>query len=201
MRQPTPTMKILGIDPGYDRLGIALIEESPGQNSKIIYSACLTSPRREIFAQRLYRLIDGVETIIKRHRPDLLALEEIFFASNRKTAMAVAEVRGALLYLAHKLSVPVINLTPLEVKISITGYGQASKEQIKYMVERLLDFKKKRSLDDEVDALAIALAGAARTASLYPVRNSSSEAGTTSNGGYPQLPRPAIAKKSRYARK
>ena len=83
-------MKILGIDPGYDRLGIALIEESPGQNSKIIYSACLTSPRREIFAQRLYRLIDGVETIIKRHRPDLLALEEIFFASNRKTAMAVA---------------------------------------------------------------------------------------------------------------
>lgn len=104
--------------------------------------------------------------------------------------MAVAEVRGALLYLAHKLSLSVINLTPLEVKISITGYGQASKEQIKYMVGRLLGFKKKRSLDDEVDALAIALAGAFRAPMIYPV-----------NGVYPQLPRKAIAKKSRYARK
>ncbi|MBI2097983.1 MAG: crossover junction endodeoxyribonuclease RuvC [Candidatus Vogelbacteria bacterium] len=184
MRRPTRLMKILGIDPGYDRLGLALIERSAQQNYKIIYSACLTSPRGEIFAERLYHLVTQVATIIKQRRPDLLALEEVFFASNRKTAMAVAEVRGALLYLARQLKVSVINLTPLEVKMAMTGYGQASKEQVKYMVERLLGFKKKRSWDDEVDALAIALTGALKAASSYP-----------------QLPRATIAKKSRYAKK
>ncbi len=178
-------MKILGIDPGYDRLGLALVERSTQQNYKIIYSVCLTSPRGEVFEQRLYHLINQVEKIIEQHRPDLLALEKVFFASNRKTAMAVAEVRGALLYLAHRLKVPVISLTPLEVKMALTGYGQASKEQVKYMVERLLGFKKKRSWDDEVDALAIALTGAGRATSVYPQA--------------PALQ--TIAKKSRYAKK
>lgn len=194
-------MRVLGIDPGYDRLGLALIEQAHGEREKVIFSTCLTAPRTLDFNERLWLLVNKVEDIIKRRRPDILTLEKIFLSTNHKTAIAVAEVRGAILYLARKFNVPVINLTPLEVKITITGYGQASKDQVKRMLERLLIIKQPLGSDDEADALAIALTGLARTKQVYPVRSRARLGRATSNGVYPQPPPQTIAKKSNCAKK
>lgn len=177
-------MKVLGIDPGYDRLGIALIEKTTTGAEKVIFSTCLTTSRTLDFSERLLFLINEIERVIKKYRPDLLAIEKIFFISNQKTAMTVAEVRGAILYLAKKLKVPVINLTPLEVKSSIAGYGQADKAQVKFMVQKLLRLAAPIKQDDEADALAIALTGLSRAAINYP-----------------QPPPTSIAKKTRYVKK
>ena len=172
-------MKVLGVDPGYDRLGLALIEKTTGGSEQVIFSTCLTSSRTDDFDGRLLFLVNEIERAIKKYRPELLALEKIFFASNHKTAIAVAEVRGAILYLAKKLKIPVLNLTPLEVKSTVTGYGQADKTQVKFMVQKLLHLAGPIKQDDEADALAIALTGLSRA-----VMN------------YPQLPPAAIAKKN-----
>lgn len=178
-------MKILGIDPGYERLGVAIIETTKARRETIIFSTCLTTPRTLTFEERLIMLAEQFEQIVERYRPEILAMEKIFFANNQKTALAVAEVRGVITYLACKRRLRVINLTPLQVKNSVTGYGQASKDQVKNMVERLLALKPGGRQDDEIDALAIALAGLARA-----------------NGTYPQdSAAPTIAKKSRYAKK
>jgi len=178
-------MKVLGIDPGYDRLGLAVIEKTVDGREQVIFSTCLaTSPTLD-FGERLLFLINKIEQAIKKYRPDLLAIEKIFFASNHKTAIAVAEVRGAILYLAKKLKIPVLNLTPLEVKSAITGYGQADKTQVKFMVQKLLRLSQPIKQDDEADALAIALTGLSRA--------------VISN--YPQSVRATLAKKTRYAKK
>lgn len=161
-------MKVMGIDPGYDRLGLAVIRHESGRPEKIIFSACLSTPRALDFNERLWQLANEVETAIKKYRPEWLAIEKIFFTTNQKTAMAVAEVRGVILYLARKHAVPIINLTPLEIKMTITGYGQANKEQIGQMVKKLLGLKQTPTTDDEMDALAIALTGAVRGRQVYP---------------------------------
>lgn len=162
-------MRIIGIDPGYERLGVAVIEATNGQREKIIFSACLTTARTLTFEERLIRLAGRFEKIVERYRPEIMAMEKIFFTNNQKTALAVAEVRGAITYLASKRHLRVINLTPLEVKTTITGYGQASKDQVKNMVERLLRIKPGGGRqDDEIDALAIALTGLTRAKLIYP---------------------------------
>ncbi|MEK7209075.1 MAG: crossover junction endodeoxyribonuclease RuvC [Patescibacteria group bacterium] len=162
-------MRVLGIDPGYDRLGLAVIEKMPRGVEKIIFSTCLLTSRQLSFEERLYNLVEKIELIIKKQQPDLLALEKVFFTTNHKTAMAVAEVRGAIIYLAQKLKLPVINLTPLEVKSAIAGYGGANKEQIKQMVQKILNKKQIFKYDDEADALAIALTGLYRAPLVSPI--------------------------------
>ncbi len=152
-------MIILGIDPGYERLGIGLVQSQPGRKDEIIFSTCLVSERKDKFEDRLWFLATTIEKIIKKYKPDLVAVEKIFFSSNQKTAILVAEVRGMITYLARKFNLPIINLTPLEIKSSVTGYGQASKDQVKKMVELLLKPTKTFKYDDEIDALAIALTG------------------------------------------
>lgn len=183
-------MKILGVDPGYDRLGLAVIESAVAKPERVIFSTCLNTSRRLLFEDRLWQLMNRLEAVLKKYRPDILALEKIFFTRNQKTALAVAEVRGAVTYLARKQCLPIINLTPLEIKSAITGYGRADKEQIKFMVVKLLGIKRVLKSDDEADSLAVALAG------LRRVENQS-----LNNCGYPQSGRGSVAKKPRYAKK
>ncbi len=149
-------MKILGIDPGYDRLGVAVLESGTKQ-PELIYSDCLTSSKKTEFAKRLSELGAKLEKIIAAHQPEQLALETLFFAKNRKTAMLVSETRGMILYLAGKNNLPVVEVSPGSVKLAITGYGQASKEQISAMLPRLLKIQKVIKHDDEYDAIAVAL--------------------------------------------
>ncbi len=145
-------MRVLGIDPGYDRFGLAILEKE-----KLLYSNCLTTKRDAPFAKRLYQLADKTEKLIKEWRPDMLAMEKLFFKSNQKTAMGVAEVRGAITYIATKYGLEIKEYAPVEIKMAITGHGGADKRQMARMIERLIKMKKKPKYDDEYDAIAVAL--------------------------------------------
>ncbi len=145
-------MIILGIDPGFARMGCAVLE-----NDKIIYSTCLISDKNLPQEKRLLYLGKKVEEIIKKYNPDVLAIEKIFFGKNQKTALQISEVRGMIFYLAALKKIPVKEFTPLQVKMGLTGYGRAEKQQVQKMVQVILKIKEGPRQDDEVDAIAIAL--------------------------------------------
>ncbi len=145
---------ILGIDPGYDRLGVAIISTNP---LTLLYSDCLTSNSKNIFAKRLADLGTELETIINQHQPTDIVLEKLFFSKNQKTASQVAEVRGMILYLAGKNNLTVTEYAPSEIKLTITGFGSADKQQVTAMVPKLIKVTKMPKYDDEYDAIAVAL--------------------------------------------
>ena len=155
-------MITIGLDPGYERLGVAVIETSGGKKDELLYSTCLTTLRTLSFPERLKQLADNIEKVLIKYRPNILAVEELFFSGNQKTAMKVSEVRGMIIYLAVRAGVTIINLTPLQVKMSLTGYGRASKSQVSTMIGKLVCLPTGPRHDDESDAIAIALAGAAQ---------------------------------------
>ncbi len=154
-------MRIIGVDPGYERLGVAVVEVGEKGKTELIYSTCLTTPKTLSFPERLALLGAEFEKLLTQYSPDLLAIEELFFSGNQKTAMKVSEARGVMVYLAMRAGVRVINLTPLQVKMSITGYGRADKSQVTMMLGKLISIPKKIKHDDEYDAIAIALTGLA----------------------------------------
>ena len=145
-------MRVIGIDPGYDRLGVAIMDKN-----FLLHSACLTTQRGSPFGERLYLLIEEVEKLIKKWKPDTLGMEKVYFKSNQKTAMGVAEVRGAIIYLAGKHRLSLTEYAPAQIKSALTGHGRADKNQVAKMVENLLKMKKKPKYDDEYDAIAVAL--------------------------------------------
>ncbi len=145
---------ILGIDPGYDRLGVAVIGSPP---PALLYSNCLTSNAKDSFARRLATLGRALEQIIKKYRPEHIALEKLFFSKNQKTAGQVAEVRGMILYLAGQHDITVAEYAPSEIKLTITGFGTADKKQVTTMVPKLIAVATQPKYDDEYDAIAIAL--------------------------------------------
>jgi len=152
-------MIILGIDPGYDRLGLALIDKQESQKEKLIYSTCLSSNKKDIFPLRLKTLGNQLESLLDQYSIDLIAIEDIFIANNKKTATNIASVRGMIYYLGANRDISIINLSPLEIKKIVTGYGQADKNQIINLVKKLIEIPKTVILDDEFDAIIIALAG------------------------------------------
>lgn len=149
-------MRILGIDPGFERVGIAVIERH-GQDDELVYSDCFTTSSRDPFPERLEAIGHEITKIIKSHKPEVLAIETVIFNTNQKTAMRVAEMRGAALYCAKRSGLRVNEYTPLQVKIALTGYGKAPKEQVAQMVRKIIRLEESRRFDDELDAIAIAL--------------------------------------------
>ena len=150
-------MLILGIDPGFERMGCAVLEKSPG-GEKLIYSSCLVSSKNDPHEKRLLVLAEGLKKIIKKFKPDAMAIEKLFFTANQKTALKVAEARGVALLLAAENNFKVFEFTPLEVKMAMTGYGRAEKDQVRKMAQVMLKMSESKKLDDEIDAIAIALA-------------------------------------------
>ncbi len=148
-------MRILAIDPGYDRLGIAVVEGNPSHPT-LIMSECVR-PEKGMRADRLATVANAVTAAIKKYVPDVLAIETLFFSTNKKTALGVAEARGAILAAAGIASLPVIECSPQQVKIAVTGHGGADKAAIANMVPRLLILPKKKRLDDEMDAIAVGI--------------------------------------------
>lgn len=157
---------IMGIDPGYDRLGIALVQKETVGKEKLLFSDCLTSNRQSPFPERLKSIGLGIETLIKKYQPDYLVIEKLFVTNNQKTAMMVGEVRGMIMYISAKASIPLLEYTPLEIKSTITGYGKADKNQVILMVKNLIQINKEILHDDEFDAIAIALTALAREVRL-----------------------------------
>lgn len=147
---------ILAIDPGYDRCGIAIIEG--GTKSAVLYSACIETSKKDTHEQRLADVYSTLESVVAKWHPDTLALETLFFSVNKKTALKVAEARGVVLLLAGTHRLPLVELSPQAVKLSMTGIGNATKEQVQKMVGLVLKQDISKKLDDEVDAIAIGLA-------------------------------------------
>jgi crossover junction endodeoxyribonuclease RuvC len=154
---PPNTLTVLGIDPGYDRCGVGVVKKDERGKEAVLFSTCIQTDSTSSFESRLASIGKEVEHIISFYKPDIIALESLFFNTNNTTAMNVAGVRGVIAYIAHAHNTPLKEFTPLQTKLSITGYGRSTKDQIISMVERLVTLEKKKRLDDEYDALAIAL--------------------------------------------
>ncbi len=149
-------MRILGIDPGYAIIGWGVIDYQQGRFLPVDFGA-VTTPAGMPFGQRLQLIHDGVTQQLTTHYPDVLAIEKLYFQSNKTTAIEVAEARGVILLAAQQAGVPVFEYTPLQVKSAVTGYGQAPKPQVMEMTRRLLRLTKVPKPDDTADALAIAI--------------------------------------------
>lgn len=150
-------VRILGIDPGYDRLGLCVIEKD-GSRETLLHSHCIETSKKDAFGTRLARIGEEIESVLQTYHPEELAIEKLFFAKNQTTAIQVAEVRGVILYLAHAHGLSVYEYSPPEIKLAVAGHGNASKDDIFRMVEKILKLQaEKGKKDDELDAIAIAL--------------------------------------------
>lgn len=150
-------MRVLGIDPGYDRLGLAVLEGDPSRPQHV-WSECVMPPpgRAEL---RLAAVYEAVSSAILQYRPDKVSLETLFFSTNKKTAIAVAESRGAILAAAGAHQIPISEYSPGQVKLAVTGHGAADKAAIARMIPHLVTLPQKKRLDDELDAIAVGIAG------------------------------------------
>ncbi len=149
-------MKILGIDPGIARTGWAILEKEKGEVKALAYDCFETSSKKEA-AKRLSEIYEEISFLIKKYKPQALAIEELFFNKNSKTAFVVGQARGVILLLASQKNLKIHIFTPLQVKICVTGYGRAEKMQVGKMVKTILKLKEIPRLDDTSDALAVAL--------------------------------------------
>jgi crossover junction endodeoxyribonuclease RuvC len=150
-------MRIISIDPGYERLGIAILEKHKNKEV-LMFSECFKTPKELPFEDRLLMIGERVEEILKHFSPVALSIENLFISNNQKTAMRVAEVRGAIIYLCKKYGLLIKELNPLQIKLAVTGDGKSNKEQMIKMVNLLVPNINKKSQDDEFDAIAIGLA-------------------------------------------
>ena len=149
-------MKILGIDPGIERLGWGIVEKN-GSEFKRINSGVKKTLKTSRKSARLWEIFDFLDKLIKKEKPDELSTEKLFFAKNVKTALIIGEVRGVILAVAEKNSLPIKEFAPLEVKVAVCGYGRAGKENVATMLKLSIKMPEKKLLDDETDALALAL--------------------------------------------
>lgn len=149
-------MVILGIDPGIATVGYGVIAAEGGTFRALEYGAVVTAAHT-LLEKRICKIYDDITGIIKRHRPAAVAVEELFFNKNVKTAIDVAQGRGAILLAAEKCGVDIYEYTPLQIKQNLVGYGRAEKGQIMYMTRLLLGLKEVPKPDDTADALAIAI--------------------------------------------
>jgi len=153
-------MRILGIDPGYERLGVAILEKTTGKE-KVVFSECFKTPAKLEFGERLKLIGEEVRKIIKKYNPEVLSIETLFLNTNQKTVMHVAEARGVVVYEASVAGLSVFEASPPQIKIATTGYGRSDKAQINKMVKMLVDIDASKKSDDELDAIAIALTACA----------------------------------------
>ena len=150
-------MIILGIDPGYAIVGYGVIEKDERGKCKVIDYGAINTPKDEDFPVRLAMIQDGMNCLIKKFKPDAVAVEELFFNQNITTGIAVAEARGVILCTAIQSVPKVFEFTPMQVKLAITGTGKAEKKQVQFMTKTLLGLKSIPKPDDAADALAVAL--------------------------------------------
>lgn len=150
-------MKILGVDPGTATTGIGIIEGSNKTGFKHLHYQCILTKANLPIQERLETIYTELTQIIKKYKPDMLALETLFFNTNPKTAMSVGRASGVIILCAEQNKLKFVEFTPLQVKVAVAGYGRAEKQQVQKMVKLLLNLKEIPKPDDAADALAIAL--------------------------------------------
>lgn len=158
-------MKIISIDPGYERVGIAVLEKNRGDRREtVLHSTCFKTSSKLPLTGRVFLIGKEIEETIKKFSPEALAIEKLYFENNAKTAMGVAEARGAILYVAKSFDLEIFEYTPLQIKSAVTGYGKATKDAIHTMVHKLVEVpkelkpaRKSGGQDDEIDAIAVGI--------------------------------------------
>ena len=149
-------MRILGIDPGYAIVGFGILEYD-GRSFSVVNFGAITTPAGMDFSQRLETVYRDMKEILLLYKPDAMSVEKLFFNTNHKTAIDVAQARGVILLAAQECGVPVFEYTPLQVKSSVVGYGKAEKKQVQEMTRSLLRLKEVPKPDDTADALGLAI--------------------------------------------
>ncbi len=150
-------MRILAIDPGFERMGIAILDKSLKPKHDLVYSACFKTSPKIPFHSRLTLIGEELERVIKKYKPEALAIEKLYFTTNQKTVMGVSEARGVMVYTASRNGLLVFEYTPPQIKIAVTGYGKSTKDMVISMVRKLIDIKTETNSDDELDAIAIGI--------------------------------------------
>ncbi len=157
-------MIILGIDPGIATTGFAILKKGEKNHQpKVIDFGCIITGSSSLTGERLVKIYDEVSSLIKKHSPQLISVESLYFFKNLKTALPVSQAKGVVLLAAAKKGIPVLEFTPLQVKMTVVGYGRAEKKQVQEMIKQLTDLgsfdlkEKSRNKDDATDALGIAL--------------------------------------------
>ena len=149
-------MIILGIDPGIAIVGWGVLRYEKGKFTPIAFGSIQTKAGEKV-EDRLNQVFDALTAIIDKYHPDVMAIEELFWNTNQKTGIVVAEARGVIILAARRANIPIFEYTPLQVKQAIVGYGRAEKKQVITMVTSILGLSKPPKPDDTADALAIAV--------------------------------------------
>ncbi|NCU28264.1 MAG: crossover junction endodeoxyribonuclease RuvC [Candidatus Moranbacteria bacterium] len=149
--------RILAIDPGYERIGIAILEKDSSQKENLIFSECFKTSSKLELHERLRNIGERVVQVIDEYKPQALSTEKLYFTSNQKTVMGVSEARGVILFTAKSNGLEIFEYTPPQIKVAVTGYGKATKEMVMSMVPKLIKIEKNIKSDDELDAIAIGL--------------------------------------------
>ncbi len=150
-------MTILGIDPGTATTGFGIIEKKKDGTWRAVEFGVVSTDKSLSDAERLKVLANDLQIIIKKHKPNAAGVEKIYFTTNQKTIITVAQSRGVILLVLEQQGIPIFEFTPLQVKSTLTGYGKADKKQVQFMIKREFGLKATPKPDDVADALAIAL--------------------------------------------
>ena len=149
-------MKILGIDPGMAIVGYSVLEFNGG-DIELLHSGSIQTDKNKKESQRLLEIFEDMSTVVSTYRPDVAAIEKLFYFRNQTTVMPVAHARGVILTVLEKFNIPIYEYTPMEVKQVLTGYGRADKKEVEQMVKLSLNTDNLPKLDDTVDSIAIAI--------------------------------------------
>ncbi len=150
-------MKILGIDPGFGLCGFAVIKTCAKSEPELQTFGVITTKPQTNFSERLIEIADDFQHLLEKHQPDIVSIEDLFFAKNVTTGLQVAQVRGIIIYLAKKFGCQIVEPKPVEVKSSFTGNGKASKTEMKKMAKMMFNLEQNPRIDDAADAIAVAL--------------------------------------------
>jgi len=160
---------VLGIDPGVATVGFGIVSEKAGV-SKLIRYGVISTPSSMRLALRLMQINSDMKELVQTFKPDAIAVEELFWGTNQKTAVTVAQGRAAIILAGEEQGIPMFEYTPLQVKKAVSGYGRATKKQVMEMVRRLLNMEQIPKPDDAADALAIAICHARTATSLMNIK-------------------------------
>jgi len=174
-------MKVFGIDPGSDRTGYGCVE-SDGRRHQLVSCGALTSPSKTPFPERLLTIYEGLALLLERHRPDCVAIEDVFHARNVRSALTLGHARGVALVAATRAGVPVAAYAPAEIKRAVVGYGRADKQQIQRMIRLLLGLDAPPTPHDAADALAVAICHLHRAGRLAALGLRTGPSNTTASG-------------------
>lgn len=156
MKNKSEAIRILGIDPGTGIMGWGIVEKIAQKTTPLKYG-CIRTSAEQVMPDRLLLIYNSLCDIIEKNKPDVVAIEELFFFKNQKTVMTVAQARGVAIVCAVKSGLPVFEYTPLQIKQALTGYGRADKKQMQEMVRVYCKLKECPKPDDAADALAVAI--------------------------------------------